>query len=633
MPNHLQNVMRSQGIEGPSYKFLHGNTKEILDMRMKSMGRPMDHLSHEIFPRIMPHVHSWVSLYGRNFLNWYGPQGQLVVTEAELIKEIMNNKDGVYPKIELEGHAKKLLGDGLSSTKGDKWTKLRKIANGVFHGESLKSMIPVMITSTETMLQRWKEHNEQELEVFEEFRVLTSEVISKTAFGSSYLEGKKIFDMLMKLAMIVARNAHKIRLPVISKLIKNNDDIESDKLEQGIKDCIVEIIRKRDQEKSMDMGINDFLGTLLETSRDKDELKRITLDDMVDECKTFYFAGHETTTSFLGWTILLLATHQEWQEKARKEVFDVFAKANPNQDSITRLKIMNMIIEESLRLYPPVPALKRRVKREVQLGKMTLPPNLELYIPILAVHHDPRIWGEDVRDFKPDRFEGGIAKATNNTLAAYFPFGFGPRTCVGLNFAMLEAKIVLAMILQRYKFKLSPNYVHSPVQLFMYRNLRIVLTAEDKLTFLEQPMFAAPVPPEGLNRAFTACKPKRGRLVSSYVLQMKSYIDHLNNYNMHGMGKTVNELHAMLKLHEETFPKKYVAPALHAIRAGRIQKNNNKNKKSLKATKGKNQGKGKTKLAYAPNPKVPPPPKKDNPAKDAICHQCGEVGHWRRNSP
>ena len=76
-------------------------------------------------------------------------------------------------------------------------------------------MIPAMITSTETMLQRWKEHNEQEIEVFEEFRVLTSEVISKTAFGSSYLEGKKIFDMLMKLTMIVARNAHKIRLPGI----------------------------------------------------------------------------------------------------------------------------------------------------------------------------------------------------------------------------------------------------------------------------------------------------------------------------------------------------------------------------------------------------------------------------------
>ncbi|GJT46497.1 zinc finger, CCHC-type containing protein [Tanacetum coccineum] len=106
---------------------------------------------------------------------------------------------------------------------------------------------------------------------------------------------------------------------------------------------------------------------------------------------------------------------------------------------------------------------------------------------------------------------------------------------------------------------------------------------------------------------------------------------------MHSMGKTVNELHAMLKLHEETLPKKVVAPALHAIRAGKVQKN--KNKKPSKAAKGV-QGKGKGKKAYAnaepsyaPKPKIPPPPKKDNPAKDAICHHCGEVGHWRRNCP
>ncbi|GJT50143.1 zinc finger, CCHC-type containing protein [Tanacetum coccineum] len=107
---------------------------------------------------------------------------------------------------------------------------------------------------------------------------------------------------------------------------------------------------------------------------------------------------------------------------------------------------------------------------------------------------------------------------------------------------------------------------------------------------------------------------------------------------MHSMGKTVTELHAMLKLHEQTLPPKEVLPALHAIRAGRIQKN--QKKKSHKAAKG-NQGKGKAKMGYAPvlvppfapKPTNPPTPKKDNPAKDAICHQCGEVGHWRRNCP
>ncbi|GJR10767.1 zinc finger, CCHC-type containing protein [Tanacetum coccineum] len=237
-----------------------------------------------------------------------------------------------------------------------------------------------------------------------------------------------------------------------------------------------------------------------------------------------------------------------------------------------------------------------------------------------------------------------------------------------------------------------------------YRNLRIVLYTEDKLPFLEQPIPALPVPPQGQAntpdviqktlehlgandmlkelkalyvqqadqellqtvREFHACKQEEGQSVSSYVLKIKSYTDNLErlghamtqnlsvililvslrkeyegfvqNYNMHSMGKTVNELHAMLKLHEQTLPPKEVAPALHAIIAGRIQKN--QKKKSHKAAK-RNQGKGKAKMGYAPvqappfapKPKNPPTPKKDNPAKDAICHQCGEVGHWRRNCP
>ncbi|GJX57971.1 retrotransposon protein, putative, ty1-copia subclass [Tanacetum coccineum] len=259
----------------------------------------------------------------------------------------------------------------------------------------------------------------------------------------------------------------------------------------------------------------------------------------------------------------------------------------------------------------------------------------------------------------------------------------------------------------------GPNFID------WYRQLRLVLSTEDKENYLEHPIPAAPVaqpgqqvPPEALAahaawvkgqkevdvlmlltmdlviqqnlahlgaydvlqelkamfskqaeqellqtvREFHTCKQEEGQSVSSHVLKMKGYIDNLErlgqpvgqnlavslilvslnkdfasfvqNFNMHGMGKTVNELHAMLKLHEETLPKKDANPALHAIRAGRVQKNQ-KNKPHKAAKRG--HGKGKGKMGYAPNnapfapkPKTPPPPKKDNPAKDAICHQCGE---------
>nr|GEW63750.1 hypothetical protein [Tanacetum cinerariifolium] len=240
----------------------------------------------------------------------------------------------------------------------------------------------------------------------------------------------------------------------------------------------------------------------------------------------------------------------------------------------------------------------------------------------------------------------------------------------------------------------GPNFID------WYRQLRIVLSIEDKLNYLEQPIPPVPVAPAGQQVAseilaahnawikgskeivglmLMTMEPEiqrnleplhahemlkeqeEGQSVSSYVLKMKGYIDNLErlghpvklglgvsliliglrkeydgfvqNYNMHSIGKTVNELHAMLKLHEQTLPKSN-APALNAIRAGMVQKGNkHKKSHSQTAAKGQIHGKGKNKQAYAPKPKIPLPPKRENPAKDSICHECGEIRHWKRNCP
>ncbi|KAL6190203.1 hypothetical protein ACLB2K_036601 [Fragaria x ananassa] len=212
----------------------------------------------------------------------------------------------------------------------------------------------------------------------------------------------------------------------------------------------------------------DFIGLLLKARHDPNV--NITVDDVIDECKTFYFAGQETTNTLLAWTILLLALHPEWQEEARREVIQLFGKqTTPNSDGIAKLKTMSMILNETLRLYPPVVSIIRRVKKDVRLGKIIVPANVELQVPNLAFHHDPLLWGDDVHLFKPERFSEGVAKATNNNMVAYLPFGMGPRNCIGFHFATTEAKIALSMILQRYSFTLSPGYVHSP---FRYITVR-----------------------------------------------------------------------------------------------------------------------------------------------------------------
>ncbi|KAG4210098.1 hypothetical protein ERO13_A02G023100v2 [Gossypium hirsutum] len=465
-PLRLQRMMSSQGIKGPPYTFIHGNNKEATKMTMEALSKPMGALRHDIFPRVQPHVYSCVNRYGRIYLAWDGNRPELVITEAELVNEVLKHSATTFPKRKPTFFLTGLFGNGLVTALGEKWVKQRKLANYAFHGESLKNMTPAVIASVETMLEKWKSYVGKEMEVYHEFRLLTSEVISRTAFGSSYLEGEKIFDMLSKLSIIRSRNLFETRIPLINKLWKSADMLKSEELSKGIQDCVMKIVKKREdkvENREADSFDNDFLGLLVKAYHDPDKNNRLSMEDLVDECKTFYFAGQDTVNSLLAWMVFLIAIHGDWQEKARREVIEIFGNQIPDSEGISKLKIMTMIIYETLRLYGPSIAMMRRAEREVQLGKLVLPANLDLLVVHSASHHDPQLWGDEVHLFKPERFAEGIAKATNYNAGAFCPFGLGPRNCVGMNFAIIETKIALSMILQRYTISLSPAYVHSPI--------------------------------------------------------------------------------------------------------------------------------------------------------------------------
>ncbi|KAJ6740194.1 CYTOCHROME P450 FAMILY MEMBER [Salix purpurea] len=145
-------------------------------------------------------------------------------------------------------------------------------------------------------------------------------------------------------------------------------------------------------------------------------------EEVIDECKTFYFAGKETTANVLTWALLLLASHQEWQEKAREEVFHVYGgKEVLGADNLSNLKILGLIINETLRLYPPAATLGRQTSKKVDLVNLAVPAGTQLSIPLTAVHHDTDIWGEDANEFNPSRFN-----ESRKRLASFFSVRSAP---------------------------------------------------------------------------------------------------------------------------------------------------------------------------------------------------------------
>ncbi|KAK6132445.1 hypothetical protein DH2020_033822 [Rehmannia glutinosa] len=211
---------------------------------------------------------------------------------------------------------------------------------------------------------------------------------------------------------------------------------------------------------------NDLLGVLMESNSriNQDHGNKnvgMSVEDIIEECKLFYIAGSETTSSLLVWTMVLLGQHPKWQTQAREEVNRVFGRAEPSYEDLNQLKIVTMILQEVLRLYPPAPFIVRGSTETVKLGNLTIPKGVHLTLLIGLLHYDPKIWGDDAKEFRPQRFSEGVSNATN-IQSSFVPFSAGPRVCIGQNFAMTEAKIALAMILKSFSFELSPSYLHSP---------------------------------------------------------------------------------------------------------------------------------------------------------------------------
>nr|BAF02551.1 putative brassinosteroid hydroxylase [Solanum lycopersicum] len=502
-PRKIEKHFAKQGIRGPPYKFFIGNAKEIVSLMLKASSQTMP-LSHNILPRVLSFYHHWKKIYGATFLVWFGPTPRLAVADPDLIREIFTTKSEFYEKNEAHPLIKQLEGDGLLSLKGEKWAHHRKIITPTFHMENLKLLVPGAASKVIEMLDKLTpnlKNGEIEIEVSEWFQTLTEDIVAQTAFGHSYEQGKAIFRLQAQQMVLAAEAFQKVFIPGY-RFLPTKRNIKSWKLDTEVKKLLMRLIQERTDnwdknEMQENNGPKDLLGLMIQASI-KESLQlsssinspihhnssthnhnhnhnnnhnnnpsMITPNDIAEECKTFFFAGEQTTSNLLTWTTVLLAMHPQWQDLARDEVIKVCgSRAIPSKDDLAKLKMLSMILNESLRLYPPIVATIRRAKAMWISEDAKIPLGTEVLIPILAIHHDQAIWGNDANEFNPSRFSEGVARAAKHPVG-YIPFGLGVRQCIGQNLAILQTKLTLAIILQRYVLRLSPQYKHAPTVLML----------------------------------------------------------------------------------------------------------------------------------------------------------------------
>ncbi|KAI5018400.1 hypothetical protein ZWY2020_043288 [Hordeum vulgare] len=461
VPHRLERRLRRQGIRGPPRSLLDGNAAEYGAL-IAAHSAPLASFHHAFISRAAPEYREWPAQYGRPFVFWFGPRPRLVVSSPEVAKAVLTDSSGTFGKgsgSSVNPLSRQLLGEGLVGLTGKKWAHHRRVISPAFNMERIKGWIPEITAITSSMLDSWEVQGdtrvEFEIDVNKEFHTLSADVISCMAFGSSYEEGKRIFKLQEEQVQLVLLAMRTFYFPGF-RFVPTKKNRRRHSLNKEIQNSLrrlIEINKKKCEDTK------NLLGLMLSASKTDNEFK-MGIKEIIDECKTFYFAGKETTGNLLTWATLLLALHKEWQHKARDEVLQVCGKSeHPNEETVSSLKIVNMVLKETLRLYPPALFINRTVTRDVKLGKLDIPAGTQLNLPIIDLHHDVDIWGANAEEFDPSRFADG----KSHHLGAYFPFGIGPAICVGQNLAIVEAKVALAVLLQRFAFDVSPSYVHAPM--------------------------------------------------------------------------------------------------------------------------------------------------------------------------
>jgi cytochrome P450 len=391
--------------------------------------------------------------YGDVVATRLGPRRALLFYHPDAIEEVLVTRSRDFVKSPGVKLLRPLLGEGLLLSEHDFWLRQRRLVQPAFHRQRVAGYGDVMSAYAERHLADWKEGEVRD--VHAEMMSLTQAIVAKTLFDAEVSdEAHEVGDATRVLMQDFGARIGSL-LQLLPTWLPTPGNLKVRRAIARLDRVVYRIIAAR-RGNGGDRG--DLLSILLD-AQDADDGTRMTDRQVRDEVMTLFMAGHETTAVALSWTWYLLAQHPEVDARLAEELRTVLGPRAPTAADLPRLRYTEAVVSEAMRLYPPAYAMGRMSAVPTEIAGHALAAGVVVILPTFVVQRDPR-WFDEPEAFRPERWED--ERTRRNPRYAYFPFGGGPRQCIGNGFATMEACLILAAIAQRFRLALEPGQRVTP---------------------------------------------------------------------------------------------------------------------------------------------------------------------------
>jgi cytochrome P450 len=399
--------------------------------------------------------------YGDVVFYSMGSRRLFLVNNPEYIKDLLVTSNRKFEKSVVLQRSKNILGNWLLTSEGDFHLRQRRLAQPAFHRHRVNSYGKVMVEYAQTMCARWQDGST--IDVHDEMMKLTLAIVGKTLFDAE-MEGKTaeeiagamqtFMDLFGLVFLPYSQYLEKFNVPPMNRIHKARRQLDG---------VVYRLIAER-RSSGRDQG--DLLSMLLRASDPEGDGSGMTDEQLRDECVTLILAGHETTANALSWTWMLLSQNPEIERRMHEEIATAIGDRPPTVEDIPALRYVEWVLAESMRLYPPAWVIGRRAIEAHQFGGYEVPAGCMVLCSQWVMHRDERYY-VDPKRFDPERWRP--EERVKRPKFSYFPFGAGPRQCIGEPFAWMEGVLLLASIAQRWRMRLVPEHPVSPLPVITLR--------------------------------------------------------------------------------------------------------------------------------------------------------------------